>query len=198
MGKQILITISREFGSAGHEIGEKLANKLGIKFYDRAMLDELSQMHNIEEGLIYKYDEKPKIPFVSRTVWGYSNSLEDMVYELQSSYIRSKADDGESFVLVGRCGETVLSGREGLVTVFVRGNEEEKIERVMRIYSLSREDAISKMHRHDRKRKAYHNHRSNFKWGHASGYDLCLDSSPIGVDNSVNVIAAYVNAFREQ
>lgn len=188
MKNQILITIGREFGSGGHEIGENVAKKLGIGFYDYVMLDELASTLKIDKKVIEKYDERKKVPFLSRTVRNYSNSLEDMVFELQKNYILKKADAGESFVLVGRCGEMILKDRPGHISIFILGDMEEKITRVEKKYDLSKEDAYKKMIRHDRKRKKYHNHRCQSKWGESKTYDICINSSSISVDNTVDWI----------
>lgn len=193
MEKQIIITLGREFGSAGHEIGEKLAERLGISFYDRKMLDELAEKYKVDQGLIEKYDEKIKKPFFSRTVRGMSNSLEDLVFEMQSNFIKEKANTGESFILVGRCGEMLLGDREGHMSIFVLGDKEEKINRIVELYSLSRDDAYEKMRRHDKKRKAYHNSRCEGKWGDSRTYDLCVNSSRLGVEGTVDFLIDYIN-----
>lgn len=193
MEKQIIITIGREFGSAGHEIGEKLAERLGISFYDRKMLDELAEKYKVDQGLLEKYDEKIKKPFFSRTVRGMSNSLEDLVFDMQSNFIKEKANSGESFILVGRCGEMLLGDREGHMSIFVLGDKEEKINRIVELYSLSRDDAYEKMRRHDKKRKAYHNSRCPGKWGDSRTYDLCVNSSRLGVEGTVDFLIDYIN-----
>lgn len=193
MEKQIIITLGREFGSAGHEIGEKLAERLGISFYDRKMLDELAEKYKVDQGLIEKYDEKIKKPFFSRTVRGMSNSLEDLVFEMQSNFIKEKANTGESFILVGRCGEMLLGDRKGHMSIFVLGDKEEKINRIVELYSLSRDDAYEKMRRHDKKRKAYHNSRCEGKWGDSRTYDLCVNSSRLGVEGTVDFLIDYIN-----
>ncbi len=193
MEKQIIITLGREFGSAGHEIGEKLSERLGISFYDRKMLDELAEKYKVDHGLIEKYDEKIKKPFFSRTVRGMSNSLEDLVFDMQSNFIKEKANSGESFILVGRCGEMLLGDREGHMSIFVLGDKEEKINRIVELYSLSRDDAYEKMRRHDKKRKAYHNSRCEGKWGDSRTYDLCVNSSRLGVEGTVDFLIDYIN-----
>ena len=186
MKNQILITIGREFGSGGREIGENVAKKLGISFYDYAMLDELASNLNIDKKIIEKYDEKRKAPFLSRTVRNYSNSLEDMVFEFQKNYIIEKADAGESFVLVGRCGDTILKERPGHISIFILGNKEEKLARIKEKYGLNTYDAYWKMIRHDSKRRKYHNHRCKGKWGNAKTYDVCINSSKFGINNTVD------------
>ncbi len=194
MEKQILISISREFGSAGHEIGEKLAQKLGINFYDRAMLDEIVNNYHLERKIVEKYDEKRKTPFISRTIRGYSNSLEDMVFDFQSKYLIEKADKGESFVVVGRCGDMILKDRAGFISFFILGDKDEKIARIKEKYNLDTEEAYDKMIRHDKKRKAYHNSRCDNMWGASNDYDLCINSSRLGTEATVDLLFTYVNS----
>lgn len=190
--RQLIITIGREFGSAGHMIGEQLAGRLGISFYDRRILDELGKEIHLDESEISRYDEKPKSRFFSRTVNGYSNSIEDILFELQCKHMRSKMEAGESFVLVGRCGEKVFEDFEGLISIFVLGDKEEKIARVMEVYNLNSDEAYEKMRRHDKKRKAYHNSRCEGKWGDSRTYDLCVNSTRLGVKATVDMLERYV------
>lgn len=192
MEKQILITLGREFGSAGHIIGEKLAQRLGIHFYDRKIMDELGKSIHLDDSEIAKYDEKPKSRFFSKTVKGYSNSIEDILFDMQCKFVRDKADSGESFVLVGRCGEMVLGDRSNHISIFILGDKEEKIMRVMEVYNLQRDEAYEKMRRHDKTRKAYHNSRTENKWGDSRTYDLCVNSSKLGIEKTVDLLEDYI------
>lgn len=192
MKKQMIISISREFGSGGHVIGEKIANDLGLPLIDRNMLDDIAKEKNVQIEYLEKYDEKPRKVMTSRRVGAYSNSLEEIVADMQFDYLRNRADSGESFVVIGRCAETVLADREGLIKVFVLGDNECKIKRVMERYELSNAEAIMKMGRHDRKRKRYHNRHSDFKWGDSRGYDLCINSSRLGIDKTAELLEDYI------
>lgn len=192
MGKQTIIAISREFGSGGHEIGRLLAQRLGVGFYDRKMLDELAEEKKISIEYLEKYDEKPRKWFGSRKVGAYTNSMEEIVAEMQFDYIAEKADSGESFVIVGRCAEAVLKDREGLISIFVRGDQKEKIRRVMERYQLGEQEALLKMKRHDLRRRQYHNRHAEGKWGDSRSYDLCINSSCLGVEKTVDILEKYV------
>ena len=192
MEKQVIISVSREFGSGGHEIAEKIAKNLGFHFYDRSMLDELAREKNLRIEDLEKYDEKPRNPFMSRRVAGHSNSMEEIVAEMQFDYLREKADSGESFVIVGRCSETVLKDRDGLISIFVLGDVDQKVQRVEEKYHLSRQDALSKMKRHDKTRKYYHNHHSEGKWGDSRYYDICINESKLGVEKTTEVLMYFI------
>lgn len=194
MGKQLIITVGREFGSGGHEIAEKLAERLGLNFYDRKMLDELGKEKNISIEYLEKYDEQPKKWFGSRTVRNFSNSMEEIIAEMQFDYIAEKANSGESFVIVGRCAEAVLKDYEGMISIFILGNKKEKTKRVMERYYLNEFDAQNKMKRHDKTRKNYHNRHADGKWGDSRTYDICVNSSCLGVDKTVDLLEQYVKA----
>lgn len=190
--KQVMISISREFGTGGHLIAEKVANELGIQLYDRALLDHIAEERGIDVKRLEKYDEKPKLPIVSRRVNGHSNSMEDALVHMQSEFLQKKADEGESFVVVGRCAETALKGRDGLIKIFILGDREVKLATVKRRFNLSDREAFRKMKRHDLTRKAYHNRHSERKWGDSRGYDLCVNDSKLGINKSVELIKLYV------
>ena len=192
MEKQVIISISREYGSGGHEIAEKIANNLGINFYDRSMLDDLAKEKNLQVEELEKYDEKPRRLFASRRVGEHTNSMEEIVAQMQFDYLREKADSGESFVIVGRCAETVLQGREGLISIFILGDTEQKIMRIEEKYHLSKQDAILKIKRHDKHRKQYHNRHSSGRWGDSRYYDICINDSKLGVDKTTEVLMFFI------
>lgn len=192
MGKQVIVSISREFGSGGHEIALKIAKDLNLKFYDRSILDEIAEKLNVQTEVLEKYDEKPRNVMLSRNVKNYTNSMEEILAELQFEFIRKKAEEGESFVIVGRCSEYVLRGTEDLISVFVTGRQEQKIERIMKKYQLDKTEALIKIKRHDRKRRQYHNRHSDTKWGDSKCYDLCINSSPLGIAGTVKILEAYI------
>ncbi len=129
---------------------------------------------------------------LTRRVGAFSNSMEAILAEMQFDYIRKKADSGESFVIVGRCAETVLSGHKGLISIFVVGDELAKIDRIKEVYHLSESDAIAKIRRHDKKRKQYHNRHSSFRWGDSRYYDVCINSSKLGLERTGAALENYI------
>lgn len=191
---QTIISVSREFGSGGHIIAEQIAKDHGLKFYDRHLLDDIAAENNMNAAVLEKYDEKPRNAFLSRRVSEFSNSMEEILAEMQFDYIRKKADSGESFVIVGRCAESVLSGHKGLISIFVVGDDEAKIKRVEKVYGLNTSEAILKMKRHDKKRRQYHNRHSSFRWGDSRNYDLCINSSKLGLDQTADALEDYIRA----
>ncbi len=112
MGKQLIISVGREFGSGGHVIAEELARRFGLVLYDNNLLEQIAEEKEIPHDGLKKYDEKPKSRLFSRTVRGYSNSVQENLANMQFDYLKKKAADGESFVVVGRCSETILKGTQ--------------------------------------------------------------------------------------
>lgn len=192
MDKQVIISISREYGSGGHVIAEKIAKDLGVSLYDRNILDEIAKEKETSVEQLEHLDEKPRNPLLSRRVRGFSNSMEENLAEMQFEYLENKADSGESFVVLGRCSETVLKDREGLVSIFIVGDREVKTAHVMEKFSLSKEEADVKIFRHDRLRRQYHNRYSDFKWGDARKYDICINSSRLGLERTAEILEDYV------
>lgn len=197
MEKQVIISLSREFGSGGHEIAKRIAEDLGIRFYDRSMLDEIADEMDIKVEVLEKYDEKPRNLILTRRVGNHTNSMEEILAEMQFDFLRKKAEKGESFVIVGRCAETILKDYDCLISVFVTGEKKKKIERVMQKYNLNETEARAKMARHDRNRRKYHNRHSDYKWGDSRYYDVCINSSPLGIDGTTKALEHYINERRK-
>ena len=197
MSDQLIITLGREFGSGGHAIAVELANRYGIKLYDHNLLDAVAAEKNVDVETLRRYDEKPRRLLFSRSQNGFSSSAEENVAFLQFEYLKKKADEGESFIVVGRCAETVLGDRPNVISLFVLGDSEVKCKRVMEIYDLSERDAQFKMDRHDKYRKQYHNYYCKDKWGDSRAYDLCINSSRLGFDETVNELEDYINRRRK-
>ena len=197
MKGQLIISIGREFGSGGHEIAQKLADQYKLPLYDHNLLDELAGRNNLDGDVLKEFDEAGRKKLLSRTVRGMNNSPEQNVAQLQFDYLRKKADSGESFVIVGRCSETILKGNTGLISIFVLGDMETKIERIMRLYQKSRKDAEELILEKDRKRKKYHNSHCRIKWGDSRNYDLSINSSRLGIEQSVRILSQYIDTRRK-
>lgn len=193
MSKQLIISVGREFGSGGHEIAGKLAEHYNIPLYDHNLLDEIAAERNIDVDNLKGLDEKKRILGLSRTVRGFNNSPEQNVSLLQFDYLKKKASEGKSFVVVGRCSEDVLKEYEGLVSIFILGTKEEKIERVKKLYNLTDSSAERLMFEKDMKRKRYHNSFCEGKWGDSRNYDISVNSSRLGIDSTVKLLIDYID-----
>lgn len=190
--KQLIIAVSREFGSGGHCIAEELARRFALPLYDRNILEEIADEKNVDSRNLEKYDELPKNHLFSWTVRGFSNSPEEQIANMQFDFLRKKAEEGASFVIVGRCAETILKGNPGLITIFVLGDMDAKIKRIAGLHLISRAEAERMIWRHDRKRKAYHNHYCEMKWGDSRNYDLCINSNKLGIERTTDTLEQYI------
>mgnify|MGYP002427418949 CR=1 FL=1 len=153
-----------------------------IPLLDRNLLTEMCSEKNINVTNFEKFDEAPRNKLLSRTVKGFSNSPEEIIAEMQFDFLKNKAQQGESFVVVGRCAETVLKGNPSLISFFVLGDMENKIERISKLHSINRSEAEAFIRRIDKKRKYYHNTHSDVKWGDSRNYDLCINSCRLGLE----------------
>lgn len=197
--KPIIITIGRQFGSGGHELGEKLAARLGIPFYDRNLLAAAAERSGITKEMIAALDEQPTNSFLYSLSTGHYGvgdvhlPLENRVFIAMSKAIRDIAEEG-SCVIVGRCAEHVLAGREDLLRVFVHADKPSRIKRIMEKLGLKEREATTLMQKTDKKRAGYHDFYCDDKWGVASSYDLTINSAALGIDGAVELIAAYAEA----
>ncbi len=198
MEKQIIISIGREYGSGGHYIAEALAKKFGIPLYDHNLLDEIAAEINIASDEVKQYDEVPKKRLLSRTVKGYSNSPEENVAHLQFDYIKRLADKGKSFVIVGRCAEKVLSDNPNMVSLFILADRSAKLKRIREVRGMNEVEASAAMYRHDKHRKSYHNYYCEGKWGDSRCYELCINSTRLGLERTAEIVEAYIRARMEE
>lgn len=192
MAEQLIISVGREYGSGGHLIAEMLSKKFNLPLYDRNLLEEIADSRNLDVKELERYDELPKKRFLSRNVRGYSNSPEENIANMQFEYIKDKAVSGESFVIVGRCAESVLKEYKGMVSIFVLADRTCKIERIIKINNISEAEAETKMNRHDKNRRAYHNHYSTGKWGDTRNYDISINSSKLGIERTADLLEEYI------
>ena len=198
MEKQVIISIGREFGSGGHYIAEKLAEKLGIELLDRRLIERVAEEKGYEQEAINRFDEKGTSILFSRSINGYSSSASEVVAQAQFEVLRRDAAEGRSFVVVGRCAEDILREYSGLIRIFIRSDTNSKKKRIMEKYELSEEKALSLMKKMDRERKFYHNYYCNNKWGDSRGYDITINSALLGLDGTADLIEKLVRAKMEQ
>lgn len=195
--KQLIITVSREFGSGGHEIAVILSQRFGLPVYEQNLLKKLAEKYSLDADRLLRYDESPRNIFTSRRVNGFSNAPEENIARMQFEYLQDQAEKGESFVVVGRCAEEVLKGYPGLVTVFVWADIGFKKQRVMARDNTSEADALELMEKTDRKRKYYHNQFCQGKWGRAQNYDITINSGRLGISGTADLLERYIRQRTE-
>lgn len=187
-----VITIGRQYGSGGRFIGKKLAEMLGVNFYDNELIAAASVQSGLSKAVLDNYDEK-KDGFFSGVVpstFGADMSLSQKVFLAQFETIKSIADR-ESCVIVGRCADYVLRENKNVVNVFITAPLEARIERAEKYYNLDSKKAKETIIKMDKKRASYYNFYSDKKWGKADSYNLTIDSS-IGIDAACEIIKLYV------
>ena len=191
--ENLIITIGREFGSGGHIIGERLAEYYDIPLYDRDLLKKVSEENDIDYEELENYEERPVNVFLSRTVHGFSSSLQDAIAHLEFDFIQEHADLGESFVVVGRCAEEVLKDYDNAIKIFVLGDYDAKVRQIMWQFDLPEEEAIDLIRETDKRRKGYHNHYSETKWGDSRNYDISINSSRLGIEGTAEFLKTYID-----
>ncbi len=197
-----IITIGRQFGSGGREIGYMVAEKLGIKLYDKEMLQRAAQDSGICEELFESHDEKPSNSFLYSLVMdtysmGYSGStyndmpINHKIFLAQFDAIKKIADEGPC-ILVGRCADYALEGYPNLLSVFIHADLDARIKRIAKKYDLTDSKAKDLIIKTNKKRASYYNYYTDKRWGDADSYDICLDSSVLGLEGTAEAIIKLV------
>lgn len=195
--EQLIIAIGRECGSGGHEIADKLAAHYDIKLYDRNLLEEIAQEKALKHDELHPHEESHHNKWLYRTVKGMNSSPEHNIAQLQFEHLKKRAAQGKSFVVVGRCGESVLKGNKSLISIFVLGDEETKIARLMKEHNCSKKKAEKIMLEGNKRRKKYHNSHCDIKWGDSRNYDISINACRIGVDEAVRILIDFIDTRRK-
>ena len=186
-----IITISREFGSGGRFIGEEVAKKLGIVYYDKNIIGQIAEKSGLSPEYIQENAElSPKkglfaYAFSGRDITG--KSVEDMVYEAQRNIILELAEK-EPCVIIGRNADYILKDRDDVLNVFIHGDMPEKIKRITGLYNVKEKEAVKTMADTDKRRRTNYNFYTDQNWGKASNYTLCLNSSQREYDRCEKII----------
>ena len=190
MDKRFIITIGRECGSGGKLIGEKLAEELGVKCYDKELLTLAAKQSGLCEDLIKTHDERPSSSFLYSLVMDtYAMGYASGGFLAQFEAIKKLAKE-ENCVIVGRCADYALEDDEAVLSVFITANEEDKLNRIMEDQKISKEKARDIMIKTDKRRASYYNYYSSKRWSEAKSYNMCVNSSILGIDGVVKLIKA--------
>ena len=186
-----IITISREFGSGGRFIGEKVAKEFGIAYYDKNIISQIAEKSGLSPEYVQENAElSPKrglfaYAFAGRDITG--KSVEDLVHEAQRKVILDLAEK-EPCVIIGRNADYILKDRDDVLNVFIHGDMPEKIKRITRLYKVNEQEAVKMMADTDKRRGTNYSFYTDQKWGKASNYTLCLNSSQLGYDRCEKII----------
>lgn len=188
--KHIVINIGRQFGCGGLEVARVLGQKLGIPVYDNELITKAAQESGFSAAL-FKESDETRTSFSFRNWFGVNSSndytSQGGLFKIQSDTIKSIAEQG-SAIIVGRCADYILRGNKNTLNVFLTASEESRIERISRREGISKENAEEMLKKKDKERADYYNYYTFGNWGVASTYDLCLDSSKIGIEGTADLI----------
>ena len=203
MNEKFVLNIGRQLGSGGREIGEKLAAQFGIAFYDKELIQLASQESGLGKEFFEDVDEKKSHSFfggllglrtnISNEVYVNNYLSNETFFKIQSDVIRKLAAE-KSCLFVGRCADYILRDHPRCFNVFITADEEDRVKRVARDQKLTAEKALEVIEKTDKKRAEYYNYYSNKVWGAAGSYHLCINSSVLGIDETV----AFISRFIEQ
>ena len=195
-----IITIGRQFGSGGKEIGIRVAKELGIPFYDKELLQEAAKKSGLCEKIFENFDERPKSLLYSIAMDSYmfalpgtgaGDSLEQQVYLATFDTIRQIAAQGPC-VMIGRCADYAMADNPDPLSLFIHARRDVRSQRVAKRQSISPEEARKLIIKTDKRRASYYEYYSSQKWGAVESYDFCLDSSYLGLGGTVELIQAMV------
>lgn len=206
MDSKIILTIGRQFGSGGREIGKKLAEALGIGYYDKELMAVAARESGLCEEVFEKADERASSGLAYAFTMGYSYMgmftpyadilSNDRLFKFQSDAIRKLAET-ESCVLVGRCADYILRDDPACLSFFIHSTAENRIQRIVERQQITVEEAKELMAKTDKSRSAYYNYYTNKVWGMASSYNFSIDASVLGVDETVRFMKAFVDRRKE-
>ncbi len=202
--RKVIITIGRQFGSGGRVIGHKLAERLGIAYYDKELITLASKESGICGEFFEKADEKASNSLLKAFTMGFSlNSTifqnndylsNESLFQIQSDVIRKVAAE-KSCILVGRCADYILRDNKDCLSVFISASLEDRIRRAMEYNDkLKASDAEEFLRKADKSRASYYNYYTDKTWGAADSYDLCINSSYLGIDKTIDYILSFLQA----
>ena len=199
--ENIIISIGRELGSGGKEIAEKLAARLDIKFYDKKLLEVAARESGLDTTVFENADERESHTFmgnmfsihgsIANVLSGESCMDADQLFAIQSEAIRNIAER-ESCIIVGRGAEYVLRDHPRMASIFITADHEERVGYVMKHDMVDRERALDTISKGDKRRRQYHDYYSTGKWGEARSYDLCINSSHMGIEGTTEFLYNYI------
>ena len=196
----IIINVGRQLGSGGHDIGRMLALDFGANYYDRELLNLAAKESGFSEKIFEQNDEKKGFfrglfnmgsPHVDSGSMYKSGFSQESLFQFQSDAIRKAAEEG-SCVFVGRCADYVLRDFSNVVNIFITASLDYRVEQIMNKQHLDEEAAKAFIEKRENQRAEYYNYYTGKKWGHAASYDLCIDSSILGIMETEKIIAEFI------
>jgi cytidylate kinase len=200
--EKFIISIGREFGSGGKYIGQELAKRLNIKCYDNELLSKVAQDYNIDMDMLEKVDEKQRSSFwygfATNYVFLNDNSIspvsaDDNLFLKQAKVIEDLYNNNESSIIVGRCSDYILKDKKNVIKLFIYSSDMDfKINRKVQYEKLNKTIAEKKIKQIDKQRAEYYKHFTTQTWGDRDNYDLCIDTSKLGIEESIDILEDYI------
>ncbi len=195
--KKIIISIGRQYGSGGHLVAQEIGKKLGVRVYDNELISQAAEQSGLSESLFMKNDENRNMfnldSFFSSGRYFSSdcNLTDNLLFNIQSQVIKKIADE-TSAIFVGRCSDYILRDQPELVSIFISAPDEVRVKRIAEKLDVSEKEAENIINKKDRKRETYYNYYTMGNWGMASNYDLCIDSSILGIEGTSDMIIGFI------
>ena len=200
MNNNVIISIGRQFGSGGSEIGKKLAELFGFEYYDKKLITLAAKEIGFVPEYFEHFDEKPKFNHAFRIFDGvfsghyqYDNYFSnDMLFKTQANVILKLAEE-KSCVFVGRCSDYVLRNNPNLLSIFIHSSATDRVQRICKRMNVDEQKARELIKQFDKRRASFYNYYSNKRWGHCDTYNLSIDASVLGEEQTVKYLANFVN-----
>lgn len=210
MKDNIVVTIARQYGSGGHEVGEILAREFNLEFHDRSLIEIAAQKSGIDLEVLKKADEDVTPSFLYSIAVGnydmyplsinmspYEMPINDKLFNLQADIIKEEAERAPS-VFVGRCADYILGDFKRVVKVYIYADIKERAKRIARIEGISESDARVLIYKNDKRRANYYNYYTSLKWGKSDNYNLMIDTGVLGTQGAAKVIGEYIKLLQNK
>ena len=210
MNDNIIVTIARQYGSGGHEVGEIVAREFGFDFHDKSLIELAAQKSGIDMDLLRKADEDVTPSFLYSIAIGnfnmyplsinmspYEMPINDKLFNLQADIIKEAAESSPC-VFVGRCADYVLNSNKNVIKVYIYASAEERSKRISKIEGVSESDARVLIYKNDKRRANYYNYYTSLKWGKSDNYNLMIDTGAVGVEGAAKIIGEYIKLLQSK
>ncbi len=210
MNDNIVVTIARQYGSGGHEVGEILAKEHNLVFHDKSLIELAAQKSGIDMELLKKADEDVTPSFLYSIAVGnysvyplainmspYEMPINDKLFNLQADIIKEEADKAPS-VFVGRCADYILNNHKKIIKVYIYADINERAKRIARLENISESDARVLIYKNDKRRANYYNYYTSLKWGKSDNYNLMIDTGALGVEGAAKIIGEYIKLLESK
>ncbi len=210
MGENIIVTIARQYGSGGHEVGEIIAKEFGMAFHDKSLIELAAQKSGIDMEVLKRADEDVTPSFLYSIAVGnysvyplainmspYEMPINDKLFNLQADIIKEEAKKG-STVFVGRCADYILNNNPRVIKVYIYADINERAKRIAKKEGVSEGDARVLIYKTDKRRANYYNYYTSLKWGKNDNYNLMIDTGALGVEGAAKVISEYIKIIQNK